>query len=240
MGTPSDYQPPGYCPNSECLSNACAAKTRSEVIGKMKTKFHGVGFQLSSKNLKKTGINEKENTNRGKEHSQMNVSVMDMVSGLDISVPDISNSELHRADENAVSDKSETRAVRNEDTARTKENAISNKLQKMRLKSNSVNKVHNASRPSKQGDTVETRDALKDPIELSKIQTPVNAERIEIGKSGSHSSLNSTARSQKASQLLRKMASSIATRKHLSVKDTFPDLSQSNVKASKYHTMIPF
>merc|ERR1712150_113518 len=160
-----------------------------------------------------------------------NVSVMDMVSGLDISVSDISNSELHRADENAVSDKSELRAERNEDTARTKGNAITNKLQKMQLKSNSVNKVHVASRPSKQGDTVETRDALKESIEISKIQTPVNTGRVEIGKSGSHSSLNSTARSQKAL---------IATRQHLSVKDTFPDLSQSNVKASKYHTMIPF
>merc|ERR1712179_198869 len=175
---------------------------------------------LSSKNLKKSSIKEKENTDKEQQRAQMDVSVMDMVSGLDVSTSEV------QANVNEVSDNSEGK----EDTAVAKANTINSKLQKLRLKANSVNKV--ASRPSKKGDIVDMRDAFVEPVEICKPKTPVNTDRIEIGPSASNGSLNSTARSPKAL---------IATRKTSSAKDTFSDdVSKSYVKASKYYTLIPF
>merc|ERR1719192_2868870 len=159
--TPTDYQPPGFCPNSDALSRACAAKTKSKTIGKMKTKFHGVGFKVSNENLRESSTNEKENSNSG-EH-QTNVSVLDMAAGLDVTTL-----EPLQMSDNEVSHNSEVRKQKNDSVANGNVNGLPNPL----LKSNSA-KGH-ASRPSRKG------DAIEEPVKISKSQTPVTIHSSKI------------------------------------------------------------
>lgn len=82
--TPNDYKPAGYCPSSSSMGRALEEETKLQNIGKMKTKFHGFGLQLSSIPDKDASSNRNERNTKGeKPNPELNESVIDMNPGLD-------------------------------------------------------------------------------------------------------------------------------------------------------------
>jgi len=214
---PEGYQPTGYCPGSSNLSRAVEKRTTSESIGKMKTKFHGFGLQLSSHYLKKASklaVNEKENVTDGGE--QFNESIIDMNPGLDTTILEHNRVQVS-ADTPANISKAQSLNVNHSDK---------------QPKSKSAKKKA-STLPSGHGDTANKQVPLMEKHLSTNNITPGNSKGFKIARDESQASLNSSARSSKVL---------IATRRALSVKDTFYEGSAATkyVKASRCTRMIPF
>merc|ERR1712156_418960 len=220
-GTPKGYQPPGFCSCTDEVSRAVDAGAQIESIGKMKTKFHGIGIQYSTENFKKPSRSGKKNLKPVNSH-QLNESMIDMNTGLDTSVMEHSRVEANESnDVNANISIVQERETRQE---------------KLPVKSKPVRHTvaSESNRPSGKGDAgAHVRSIGEVPVNLSGIATPAKTNAKENTPT-SQVSLNSTARSPKTL---------LVQRKAMSVRDTFiedKDDFRKYVKASKCSTMIPF
>jgi len=221
---PKEYQPTGFCPGSSNLSRAVDEKAMSENIGKMKTKFHGFGLQLSSRHpritSKSPGNRNGNSTNERGKGQQLNESLIDMNPGLDTTIAEHARTQ-HYVDANTPAK-----------IVMTQNQTNCSNLDKQPKSKSSKKKT--SGHPSGHGDASKQKlspdEELRD-TEYSK--HPGNTKGSVIGKNVSQTSLNSTARSPKAL---------IATRKAQSVRDTFKEdnVAKKYVKASKCTRMIPF
>jgi len=215
---PEGYQPTGYCPGSSNMSRAIEERTKFENIGKMKTKFHGFGLQLSSHHLKKASKlpgNEKDyDSDVG--HQKFNESIIDMNPGLDTTM--VENSKVQVSAHTPVNISL----------------ALSQNVNQLDKQPKSKTAKKKASGlPSEHGDTANKQMPLKEKHLNTNNITPSNSKGFKIARNESQASLNSSARSSKVL---------IATRRALSVKDTFYEGSSATkyVKASRCTRMIPF
>jgi len=219
--TPKGYQPPGYCRSTAELSRAVDADRQTESLGKMKTKFHGIGIQYTSENFKKPSHSGKKKPKQDNSR-QLNESMVDMNPGLDISIM-----EQPRAEVNGSYDVNANISIAREPS--TAQDKVPPKSKPVK---HTVPPVSN--RPSGQGDAGgPARSNYKAPVNISGVATPAKNKANENSPT-SQASLNSTARSPKALLLQRKA---------LSVKDTFiedKDDARRYFKASKCSRMIPF
>merc|ERR1712038_835482 len=246
-GTPKGYEPPGFCSCTDEVSRAVEAGGQIASIGKMKTKFHGIGIQYSTENFKKPSHSGKKNLKS--VNSQLNESMVDMNIGLDTSIMEHSRAETNES--NNV----------NSNISIVQEREI--RQEKLPVKSKPVKHMvpSESKRPSEKGDAggnvrsiggapvnisgVATpaknkanagdhvRSTVEVPVNISGVATPAKVKAKENTPS-SQVSLNSTARSPKTL---------LVQRKAMSVRDTFiedKDDFRKYVKASKCSTMIPF
>jgi len=218
--TPKGYQPPGYCRSTKELCRAVDANSQTESIGKMKTKFHGIGIQYSSENFRKPSHSGKKNPKRV-DSRQLNESMVNMNPGLDTSIMEQQRAEANRSNE----DNANISIAQEPDTLQDK----------LPLKSKPVKHMATSvsNRPSRQGDAGDQdRSNCNAPVNISGVATPAKNRANE--NSTSQVSLNSTARSSKAV---------LVQQKALSVRDTFiedKDEARKYFKASKCSRMIPF
>jgi len=220
---PKEYQPTGYCPGSSNMSRAVEEKAMSESIGKMKTKFHGFGLQLSSHHPRMTSKSpayrmENSTSERGK--GQLNESLIDMNPGLDTTILE------HSRTQHYVSANTPAKIVMTE-------NQTTNNILEKQPKSK-FSKKKSSGHPSGHGDANKHMLSLNEELRhIEDSKHPGNAKGSEIARNVSQTSLNSTARSPRAL---------IVTRKALSVRDTFKEdnAAKKYVKASRCTRMIPF
>merc|ERR1719323_2520753 len=167
----------------------------------MKTKFHGFGLQVSSHHLKrasKIAPNEKENVIDGGKH-QFNESIIDMNPGLDTTIAEHSREQVFVNTPAKISEAQSQKGRNHLDE---------------HIKSKTGKKKASA-HPSAHGDAANKQMSLKEkPINTNNI-TPGNPKSYKVSSNESQASLNSSARSSKIL---------VATRRALSVKDTFCEI----------------
>jgi len=116
--TPCEYKPTGYCPSSNSLNRALEKETKSQKVGKMKTKFHGFGLQLSSIPGKDASL-KRHNSNKGdRANPTLNESIIDMNPGLDTTidstllVPNTNNKAIQKPSNHLAQEDSGDRSMR--------------------------------------------------------------------------------------------------------------------------------
>jgi len=245
--TPEGYQPPGFSRCTDEVSRAVDAGRQIESIGKMKTKFHGIGIQYSTENFKKPSHSGKKNLKP--VNSQLNETLVDMNPGLDTSIMEHSRAEAT----GSIDVNANVCPVQERDTHQEKLPAKSKPVKRMvpsesnrpsgkgdaggHVRSNCEAPVNisGVATPAKNKANAggHVRSNLETPINISGVATPAQVKAKENTPT-SQVSLNSTARSPKTL---------LVQRKAISVRDTFiEDKNDSRrfVKASKCSRMIPF